>query len=112
MLTFLLRRVLVAIPTILLISVFVFGLQKLLPGDPLLVLAGEERDPAVLEFLREKYRLNDPIPVQYATWIGNAARGDVALWWLTYVPALATLALGAALVWRNGRGPHLFGTPA
>ncbi|MGC3939811.1 ABC transporter permease [Roseobacter sp. EG26] len=77
MLHFLMRRVLIALPTIILISIFVFALQKLLPGDPLLVLAGEERDPEVLEFLREKYRLNDPIPVQYLAWIGNALQGDL-----------------------------------
>jgi peptide/nickel transport system permease protein len=77
MLAFLARRVLIAIPTIVLISIFVFALQKLLPGDPLLVLAGEERDPEVLEFLREKYRLNDPLPVQYLAWIGNALQGDL-----------------------------------
>lgn len=44
MLLFLTRRILIALPTIILISIFVFALQKLLPGDPLLVLAGEERD--------------------------------------------------------------------
>lgn len=77
MLRFLLRRVLIALPTLVLISIFVFALQKLLPGDPLLILAGEERDPEVLEFLREKYRLNDPIPVQYLAWIGNALQGDL-----------------------------------
>lgn len=77
MLRFLIRRVLIALPTIILISIFVFSLQKLLPGDPLLILAGEERDPEVLEFLREKYRLNDPIPVQYLAWIGNALQGDL-----------------------------------
>ena len=76
---FLVRRLLVAIPTILLISVFVFGLQKLLPGDPVLAMAGEERDPATLDFLREKYRLNDPIPVQYVHWIGNAVQGDLGV---------------------------------
>lgn len=72
MFLFLMRRILIAVPTIILISIFVFALQKLLPGDPLLVLAGEERDPEVLELLREKYRLNDPIIVQYFTWITNA----------------------------------------
>ncbi|WP_227270443.1 ABC transporter permease [Roseobacter weihaiensis] len=77
MLRFLIRRVLIALPTIILISIFVFSLQKLLPGDPLLILAGEERDPEVLEFLREKYRLNDPIPVQYLAWIGSALQGDL-----------------------------------
>ncbi|MEQ6203414.1 ABC transporter permease [Sulfitobacter sp. HNIBRBA2951] len=79
MLVFFLRRLLIALPTIILISVFVFSLQKLLPGDPLLVLAGEERDPEMMEFLREKYRLNDPIIVQYFTWLGNAAQGDLGI---------------------------------
>lgn len=79
MLLFLMRRILIAVPTIILISIFVFALQKLLPGDPLLVLAGEERDPAVLELLREKYRLNDPIHMQYFTWITNALQGDLGI---------------------------------
>ncbi len=79
MLLFLTRRILIALPTIILISIFVFALQKLMPGDPLLVLAGEERDPAVLELLREKYRLNDPIVVQYFTWVSNALQGDLGI---------------------------------
>lgn len=79
MLRYFLQRLLVALPTIVLISIFVFALQKLLPGDPLLVLAGEERDPEVLEFLREKYRLNDPIPVQYFAWITSALQGDLGI---------------------------------
>lgn len=63
MLNLFLRRVLVAIPTILLISVFVFALQKLLPGDPVLAMAGEERDPVALAAIREQLGLNDPLPV-------------------------------------------------
>jgi peptide/nickel transport system permease protein len=92
MLAFFLRRLLIAIPTILLISVFVFALQKLLPGDPLLVLAGEERDPEVLEFLREKYRLNDPIPIQYLTWVGNALQGDLGTSFRTNQPVTELIA--------------------
>lgn len=92
MLAFFLRRLAIAIPTILLISVFVFALQKLLPGDPLLVLAGEERDPEVLEFLREKYRLNDPIPVQYLTWVGNALQGDLGTSFRTNQPVTELIA--------------------
>jgi peptide/nickel transport system permease protein len=88
MLSFILRRVVIAIPTIILISIFVFTLQKLLPGDPVLAMAGEERDPQVLEFLREKYRLNDPIPVQYITWIGNALQGDLGISLRTNQPVL------------------------
>ena len=88
MLGFLARRILIAIPTIVLISIFVFGMQKLLPGDPVLVMAGEERDPEVIEALREKYRLNDPVPMQYLAWVGNALRGDLGISLRTNQPVL------------------------
>lgn len=77
MLMFILRRLLSSIPTLILVSLFVFTLQKLLPGDPVLAMAGEERDPAVMEYLRDKYRLDDPIPLQYLNWIGNVLTGDL-----------------------------------
>ncbi|ARB30425.1 ABC transporter permease [Pseudomonas tolaasii] len=76
MLIYIVRRLLSAIPTLVLVSLFVFTLQKLLPGDPVLAMAGEERDPAVMEYLREKYRLNDPLPLQYIHWVGNVLQGD------------------------------------
>jgi peptide/nickel transport system permease protein len=88
MLGFLTRRVLIALPTIFLISIFVFGLQHLLPGDPILVMAGEERDPEVIAALREKYRLNDPLPVQYLAWAGNALQGDLGISLRTNQPVL------------------------
>ncbi|MEO1679711.1 MAG: ABC transporter permease [Pseudomonadota bacterium] len=88
MLAFLARRILIAIPTIVLISIFVFGLQHLLPGDPILVMAGEERDPEVIAALREKYRLNDPIPVQYLAWAGAALQGDLGISLRTQQPVL------------------------
>lgn len=88
MLSFILRRLLIAIPTIILISIFVFALQKLLPGDPVLAMAGEERDPETIAYLREKYRLNDPIPVQYITWVGNALIGDLGISLRTNQPVL------------------------
>ncbi|SDY77509.1 ABC transporter permease [Citreimonas salinaria] len=92
MLSFIVRRLLIAIPTIILISVFVFALQKLLPGDPVLAMAGEERDPATIAFLREKYRLNDPLPIQYFTWVGNALTGDLGISLRTNQPVLELIA--------------------
>ncbi|MEM7645149.1 MAG: ABC transporter permease [Pseudomonadota bacterium] len=92
MLAFFVRRVMIALPTVVLISIFVFALQHLLPGDPLLVLAGEERDPQVLEALREKYRLNDPIPVQYLAWVGNALQGDLGTSFRTNQPVTELIA--------------------
>ncbi|MCA5966264.1 ABC transporter permease [Pseudomonas sp. P129] len=77
MLMFILRRLLSSIPTLILVSLFVFTLHKLLPGDPVLAMAGEERDPAVMEYLRDKYRLDDPIPLQYLNWVGNVLTGDL-----------------------------------
>ena len=91
MLSFIGRRILIAIPTILLISVFVFFMQKLLPGDPVLALAGEDRNPEILAFLREKYRLNDPLYVQYFTWIGNALQGDLGISLRTQQPVLTLI---------------------
>ncbi|MBM2323025.1 MULTISPECIES: ABC transporter permease [Marivita] len=88
MLAFIGRRILIAIPTVILISIFVFALQHLLPGDPILVMAGEERDPAVIEALREKYRMNDPIPVQYLAWAGAALQGDLGISLRTQQPVL------------------------
>ncbi|MDC1198814.1 ABC transporter permease, partial [bacterium] len=88
MLAFLTRRILIAIPTVILISIIIFGLQKLLPGDPVLAMAGEDRNPEVLDYLREKYRLNDPIYVQYFHWIGNAVAGDLGISLRTQQPVL------------------------
>ncbi|MCD9114779.1 ABC transporter permease [Pseudomonas bijieensis] len=92
MLMFILRRLLSAIPTLILVSLFVFTLQKLLPGDPVLAMAGEERDPAVMEYLRDKYRLNDPIPVQYLSWVGNVLTGDFGTSLRTEQPVTTLLA--------------------
>lgn len=88
MLSFIARRLAIAIPTIFLVSVFVFFLQKLLPGDPALVLAGEERDPETLAFIREKYHLNEPILTQYFYWISGMLRGDFGISLRTNQPVL------------------------
>ncbi len=76
MATLILRRILIAIPTLFLVSLFVFALQRALPGDPFLVIAGEERDPEVIARLREIYRLDDPVIVQFFAWLGQVAQGD------------------------------------
>jgi peptide/nickel transport system permease protein len=76
-LAFLTRRLLQIVPTIVLVSMLIFGLQQLLPGDPALIMAGEERDPAVLAQIREQYRLNDPVPVRYLFWAKGVLAGDL-----------------------------------
>ncbi|MGJ4912531.1 ABC transporter permease [Bradyrhizobium sp. HKCCYLRH2060] len=76
MLTFLARRIAQIIPTLIFVSILIFSLQQLLPGDPALVMAGEERDPAVIEQIRKQYRLDQPLPVQYGYWIKGVLSGD------------------------------------
>ncbi len=87
-------------------SVLVFTLQQLLPGDPVLTMAGEERDPQVLAFLREKYRLDDPIPIQYFAWLGQVLQGNLGISLRTDIPVLDTdprQAAGHARACRSSR---------
>jgi peptide/nickel transport system permease protein len=76
-LSFLTTRLLQIIPTLILVSMLIFGLQQLLPGDPALIMAGEERDPKVLAEIREQYKLDQPIPVQYLYWIKGVLSGNL-----------------------------------
>ena len=92
MLELIVKRLLLAIPTLLLVSIMVFALQKLLPGDPVLAMAGEERDPAVIAQLRAEYHLDDPIPTQYFSWIGNALKGDLGMSLRTKEPVTSLIA--------------------
>jgi peptide/nickel transport system permease protein len=73
---FVVRRVGASLLVVLLATMLVFAGVRALPGDTALALAGENRDPAVLEFVRHKYGLDKPLPVQYVTWLGHVVRGD------------------------------------
>ena len=77
MLEYLVRRVATILPTLLFVSMLIFGLQQLLPGDPAVILAGEERDPNVVAYLHKKLHLDEPLPVRYAYWIGGVLQGDL-----------------------------------
>lgn len=77
MLNFLIRRLATIVPTLLFVSMLVFGLQQLLPGDPAMVLSGEERDPNVIAHLRAKLHLDEPLPVRYVYWLGAVLQGDL-----------------------------------
>src|SRR5882762_8017753 len=64
MTSFLLRRIALIVPTLFFVSLLIFGLQQLLPGDPATALAGEDRDPAVIAFIRQKYHLDESIRIR------------------------------------------------
>jgi peptide/nickel transport system permease protein len=92
MLRIIAHRLLVAIPTLILVSMMIFGLQKMLPGDPVLALAGEDQNPQVIATLRAKYHLDQPVPVQYALWVRDVAHGNLGASLRTDVPVTSLIA--------------------
>ena len=83
----LLRRVGQILPTLLILSMLIFGLQQLMPGDPALILAGEERgDPQVLAEIRAELMLDRPIWQQYLAWLGRVLTGDFGFSWRIRMP--------------------------
>jgi peptide/nickel transport system permease protein len=77
-LRFILRRLAIAIPLLLIVSFGVFALVHLAPGDPVRALLGSRAsDPATLAAIRERYHLNDPFIVQYCKWLWQVLQGDL-----------------------------------
>ena len=77
MFAYVVRRIATIVPTLVFVSILIFALQQLLPGDPAVVLAGEERDPNVVAYLHAKLHLDDPFPVRYYYWISGVLHGDL-----------------------------------
>jgi peptide/nickel transport system permease protein len=77
MLMFLGKRLLQLLPTLFFVSLIIFGLQQLLPGDPAQAMAGEEQDPEVLAQIRAQYRLDQPLYIQYVYWVGGVVTGNL-----------------------------------
>ncbi len=72
MIFYVVRRVLAAIPIVLLVSVFIFSLVHLTPGDPAVLLAGDNASKDQIEEIRSRLGLDDPLPQQFVGWAGNA----------------------------------------
>ena len=77
MLNYLLKRLAAIVPTVFFVTIIIFGLQQLLPGDPAVILAGENQDPNVIAYLQKKMHLDEPLPVRYAYWISGVFHGDL-----------------------------------
>ena len=74
---YLAKRLASILPTLFFVTILIFGLQQLLPGDPAMILAGEDQDPGVIAHLRQKMHLDQPLPMQYVHWLGGVLRGDL-----------------------------------
>jgi peptide/nickel transport system permease protein len=76
MTTYILRRLSLLIPVLLVVGVIAFGLIHITPGDPATIMVGEEASPQQIEDMRERMGLNEPLPSQFVSWFANAARLD------------------------------------
>src|SRR3954453_15871242 len=83
---FIVRRLMQAVPVLVLASLGVFLLLHLVPGDPALLLAGPDATPEVVAAVRTDMGLDDPLPVQYALWMGHALRGDLGKSYISRLP--------------------------
>ena len=96
---FLVKRVLNMIPLLFIVTILSFGIMQLAPGGPEYIILSAEADamsdPQAVEALREKWGLNDPIPVQYFRWVGNMLTGDLGRSYYFRLPV--TEVLGSAL---------------
>jgi peptide/nickel transport system permease protein len=77
MFKFLLQRLATIVPTLFFVSILIFGLQQLLPGDPATALAGEDHDPNVIAYLRAKFHLDEPLYMRYFHWANGVLHGDL-----------------------------------
>jgi peptide/nickel transport system permease protein len=86
MLSYTIRRILAAVPVMAVVALFVFLLLRLTPGDPAAIIAGDMATPAQLTKIRDTLGLNDPIAVQFFTWIGQLLRGDLGTSLISQTP--------------------------
>jgi peptide/nickel transport system permease protein len=73
---YILRRLVMLVPVLIVVGVVVFGLVHLTPGDPAAVILGDRATPEDIARLRDQLGLNDPLPVQFVHWFGNVLRLD------------------------------------
>lgn len=77
MFTYIVRRLIQTIPVLIGVTILVFSMMHLIPGDPAQIIAGESASETQIEQMRERLGLNEPYPVQYFTYVGNAVQGDL-----------------------------------
>ena len=86
-----LRRILIMIPQLLILSLLVFILAKMMPGDPFTGMINPNSDPKEIARLRQEYGLNDPVWVQYTRWLGNMFHGDLGQSYIQKVPVTSLI---------------------
>jgi ABC-type dipeptide/oligopeptide/nickel transport system permease component len=91
MVTYVVRRILLAVPTLLGVVTVVFMVVRLLPGDPARAVAGLLASPVEVARIRHQFGLDQPIPVQYIQFVAGLARGDFGTSNITGQPVMAEI---------------------
>ena len=78
-LTYAARRLALVVPMLFGMSLLVFGLMRLVPGDPAVIVLGYKATPEGVRALREAFHLDEPLPEQYFRWLAGVARGDFGI---------------------------------
>ncbi len=86
MIPYIIRRAVATVPVALLVTVMVFLLLHITPGDPVVIMLGEEASPDAVAALRHSLNLDRPLPVQYGLWLWRAAHGDLGASLRTHDP--------------------------
>ena len=92
MLPYTIRRLLLMVPVLLVVTLIVFSLILLLPGDPAMALLGENMDPQAYAMVRKELGLDQPVPVQYVKWLSKTLQGDLGRSLHTREPVLTAIA--------------------
>jgi peptide/nickel transport system permease protein/oligopeptide transport system permease protein len=92
MIVYVLRRLVIAIPLLLVVTVAVFLLMELTPGDPAVLMLGQDATPQSIEALRIQFGLDRPLPEQYVRFLVNLIQGDLGRSFVTHLPVSAELA--------------------
>ncbi|RJE89312.1 ABC transporter permease [Paracoccus onubensis] len=84
-------RILSSVPVMFIVAVIVFGLLRLSPGDPAVILAGDSATPEAIAALRQQLGLDQPLPIQFVTWLSGVVTGDFGQSILSRMPVLSLI---------------------
>lgn len=110
MTSFIIRRTLQVIPVLFAIAILVFGMLHFIPGDPARLVVGIEASKETVEAARENLGLNNPIYIQFLTFIGNALQGDLGTSIQTGIPVTEELATRFPITITIALGATIFAT--
>jgi peptide/nickel transport system permease protein len=92
MVSYILRRIVATLPVMAIVALFVFSLLHLAPGDPAVVIAGDQASPADVEHIRQSLGLDRPFLVQFGIWLWGILHGDLGTSIFTNLPVASLIA--------------------